>query len=328
MPKRRSFLAIADDAERETARMADIEALAAPRPAITRNIPTSRIRPNPFQPRQDFSDLDELANAIRAHGFTSRLRVRPDLNESGYFQLVFGERRLRAAIIAGLTEVPCEVAEHTDEDMIEIGLAENIQRRDLTPLEEAQAFQRFIDQRGYSIRQLAERIGKDKGYIENRLALLRTPDDVQEMLAQRPDAMRVAREIAKLPTPEQRQPLIAGVVAGTLNTQEVSTIVREVTAETTPPPPQQDKQPSTPAEPSDTALQSRQIRTTTSSSQGAAEQRRKRLEREARAIRTSLTYWQTILPTLDADERQIILNSLKELLGMSTQMIDILNEKQ
>jgi ParB family transcriptional regulator, chromosome partitioning protein len=328
MPKRRSFLVIADDAERETARMADIEALAAPRPAITRNIPTSRIRPNPFQSRQNFSDLDELANAIRAHGFTSRLRVRPDLNESGYFQLVFGERRLRAAITAGLTEVPCEVAEHTDEDMIEIGLAENIQRRDLTPLEEAQAFQRFVDQRGYSIRQLAERIGKDKGYIENRLALLRTPDDVQEMLAQRPDAMRVAREIAKLPMPEQRQPLIAGVVAGTLNTQEVSAIVREVTTETAPPPSQEDKQPSTSASSAGATLQDRQKGTATTSPLSPTERIRKRLEREARAIRTTMTSWQTMLPTLDADERQVVMNSLEELLGMASQMIDALSEEQ
>ena len=74
--------------------------------------------------------------------------------------------------------IPCEIADHTDSDLIEIGLAENIQRHDLDPLEEARAFQTFIDERGYSIRGLAERIGKDKSYVEDRLKLLQAPDDV------------------------------------------------------------------------------------------------------------------------------------------------------
>lgn len=328
MPKRRSFLSIADDAEREAARIADVEALAAPRPAVTRNLPASRIRPNPFQSRQNFDDLDELTQAIQAQGFTSRLRVRPDPDESGYFQLVFGERRLRAAIVAGLPDIPCEVAEHTDEDMIEIGLAENIQRRDLAPLEEAQAFQRFIEQRGYSIRRLAERIGKNKGYIENRLALLRTPNDVQEMLAHRPDAMRVAREIAKLPLPEQRQPLIAGVVAGTLNAHEVSTIVREVTE--APPPLSQGSKPGAAGgdRSADVSPQGGQRRTTPTMSPDAPEQIHKRLEREVRTIRTTMLHWQALLPSLNEEDQQIIMDGLEELLGIAAQMIGTRNHEK
>ncbi|MDP9415913.1 MAG: ParB/RepB/Spo0J family partition protein [Pseudomonadota bacterium] len=196
----------------------------------TRNVPTSQIRPNPFQARRTFHGLDDLAQAIRLHGFTSWLRVRPDPSEPGFYQLVYGERRLRAAKVAELPEVPCEIVAHDDDQMIEIGLAENIQRQDLDPLEEAQAFQTLIEQRGYTQRSLAARIGKDKGYVENRLALLRTPEDVQQMVAQRPAAMSAARAIAKLPTPAERRPLIEGVLTEQLTKQDVYELVGQTLA--------------------------------------------------------------------------------------------------
>ena len=214
--------------EDELARQRDVEALIAPRRLIVQDLPIERVRPNPFQARRNFTGLEELAQAITVQGFTSRLRVRPDPEDATYFQLVFGERRLRAAKEAGLDLIPSEIAEHTDEEMIEIGLAENIQRRDLEPLEEANAFHMLIEQRDYSIRRLAERIGKDKSYIEDRLTLLRTPDDVQQMIVDRPDTLRIAREIAKLATAEERRPLIEAVVEGTLNTEDVRTIVRGI----------------------------------------------------------------------------------------------------
>ena len=191
-------------------------------------IELARIRPNPFQARHTFTGVEELAAAIRAQGFTSRLRVRRDPNDKGIFQLVYGERRLRAAQLAGLTTVPCDVADHSDDDLLEIGLAENIQRRDLDPLEEAEAFQRIITERSYSIRRLAERLGKDKGYIENRLALLRVPEDVQELVSQRPDTIRVARILAQVPTAELRRPLIDGVASGDLTQQDVLARVRSL----------------------------------------------------------------------------------------------------
>ena len=196
----------------------------------TRTLPIEQIRPNPFQARRSFVGVDELAEAIRLHGFTSWLRVRPDPTAPGFYQLVYGERRLRAAREAGLADVPCEIVVHSDEQMIEIGLAENIQRQDLDPLEEAQAFRTLIEQRGYSQRSLAERIGKDKGYIENRLSLLRAPEDVQQMVVQRPEAMSAARAIAKLPTAEERRPLIDGVLAGKLKKQDIYDLVGETMA--------------------------------------------------------------------------------------------------
>lgn len=226
-PRRKSgFFGQVERPEDEAARQREVEALITSRRTFPQEVGIERIEPNPYQARREFPDLAELAEAIRQQGFTSRLRVRPHPIKPGMFQLVYGERRLRAAKLAGLAEVPCDIAEHTDDELVEIGLAENIQRRDLDPLEEARAFQTFIDERSYSIRRLAERIGKDKGYIEDRLALLRAPEDVQQLVAERPDTLRAAREIAKLPEAE-RAPLIAGVAQGTLTTSDVRKAVRE-----------------------------------------------------------------------------------------------------
>ena len=139
-----------------------------------RDLPVERIDPNPFQARRDFSDIDELAQTIRVQGFTSRLRVRPHPDQASRFQLVYGERRLRAAIVAGLTRVPVEIIAHSDDELIEIGLAENIQRQDLTPIEEAQGLQALLERRSYSQRMLADRLGKIRGYVQKRHDLLRS----------------------------------------------------------------------------------------------------------------------------------------------------------
>lgn len=231
MPTKRrgGFFSAETRPQDEEARRSDLEALITRRRSVPQEIGVERIEPNPFQARRTFDGIEELAAAISAQGFTSRLRVRPHPQRPGAFQLVYGERRLRAAQAAGLHEVPCEIADHTDDELVEVGLAENIQRRDLDPLEEARAFATFIEQRGYSIRRLAERIGKDKSYVDDRLALLRAPADVQQMVEQRPETLRSAREIAKLPPGAERQELISGVVAGSLNTQEVRQRVRAAT---------------------------------------------------------------------------------------------------
>lgn len=226
MAKRKGFfnhVARPEDAE---ARMRDIEALFVPRRSALQDVPLDRIHPNPFQARQTFDAIDELAEAIRAQGFVSRLRLRPHPELPGHFQLVYGERRLRAAEAAGLVEVPCEISEHSDAEMIEIGLTENIQRRDLDPLEEARALQSIIDSRGYTISALAERLGKSKGYVNNRLALLRAPEDVQQLVAQRPHTIIAARDLAALPEPEDRRELIDGLVAGRLTASDVRDTIR------------------------------------------------------------------------------------------------------
>ncbi len=310
MAKRKAFFNQTVRPEDELARQREVEALIAPRRLVVQDLPVDRLRPNPFQARQNFDGLGDLVQAIKVQGFTTRLRVRPDIEQPGFFQLVFGERRLRAAKEAGLTAVPCEIAEHSDDEMIEIGLAENIQRRDLEPLEEAYAFRTLIDFRGYSIRRLAERIGKDKSYIEDRLALLRTPDDVQSMINQRPDALRIAREIARLASPAERQPLIDAVIAGKLNTEDVRTIVREVVT-----------QPDTAVRPlSEQIVEHQQRKADTTPQRRPAPSVHRAMERDVQALRTVLARLRQLLPILDAADRAALQAYLAEVRGELEQM--------
>lgn len=238
-PKRRGFYEQAPtDNGLDLLRERNVESLIQPliQPVRTaqRSVPVERIRPNPFQARRTFTGIDELAKAIQTQGFISRLRVRPDPLDAGYFQLVYGERRWRAAKMAGLDQIPCEIAEHSDSELLEIGLLENIQREDLDPLEEARAFRTFIDERGYTVRSLAERIGKSKGYVDNRLALLRAPEDVQQMVAERPDTVASARLIAQVSTAEERRPLIEGLTKGSLAAKDVRDLVRDLPTDAEP----------------------------------------------------------------------------------------------
>lgn len=198
--------------------------------SIAQDIPIERIRTNPFQARVKFKDIDELADSMRTHGFTSRLPVRRDPAQPQFFQIVYGERRLRAAHVAGITVIPCDVAEYSDQQMREIGLTENLQRSDLEPLEEARAFRVAIDEGGYSIRALAAQIGKSKGYVQSRLDLLRAPEDIQRMVDEHPDTFTAGLLIGQLPTPELRRPLIESAIKGDLDKETLREIVRDVAA--------------------------------------------------------------------------------------------------
>jgi ParB family chromosome partitioning protein len=298
--KRRSgFFNQQERPEDAAARQNDLAAVLTTRRTFPQDLAVDLIEPNPFQARQSFTDLEELAEAIRQQGFTSRLRVRQNPTRPGFFQLVFGERRLRAARLAGLDVVPCDVADHTDDELIEVGLAENIQRNDLAPLEAAQAFQTLIDQRGYSIRRLAERIGKDKSYIEDRLKLLQAPADVQQMVEQRPDALRAAREIARLDSSAERQPLIAGVVAGALNTADVREIVRGSSA---------------PAQGS---------RAERARPPVAVPDVRKVVERDARTLRAILARWHELVHQ-DEQTRALVAEQTEALLHEVQRLVDAL----
>jgi ParB family chromosome partitioning protein len=161
---------------------------AAPEPGIETHEPEvqvaiDKIRPNPRQPRVEFDDeaLSELASSVRVQGVIQPLLVRrmPD----GGFELVAGERRLRAAERAGLTHVPVYVRDVSDGESLELALVENIQRNDLSPLEEATAYQRLINEYGHTQEEVASRVGKSRPAVANALRLLKLPESIKQDLA-------------------------------------------------------------------------------------------------------------------------------------------------
>jgi len=142
------------------------------------------IVPGPMQPRTHFDEasLESLAESIRTHGVVQPLLVR---RRDGGFELIAGERRWRAAKLAGLTRVPVVVKDVPDDSLLEIALIENIQRENLNPIEEAQAYKKLIETVGLTQEALASRVGRDRSYITNYLRLLRLPDDLQQLTHRR-----------------------------------------------------------------------------------------------------------------------------------------------
>ena len=182
-----------------------------------KTIALDRIEPNPNQPRTIFDEaaLQELASSIREHGVLQPILVRP-LGENRY-QLVAGERRWRASREAGLTSIQALVEEIDDDTALEIAIIENLQREDLSPLEEATMYDRMIHEHGYSIRKLADKLGKDKGYLENRLRLADAPDEIRELVSLRKDTLSHAYELLKVDDPKKRRKLALQVAAGELS---------------------------------------------------------------------------------------------------------------
>lgn len=160
-------------------------------------IPIDEIRANPYQPRKEFDEksLHELADSIRLHGIFTPLLVRKSVK--GY-DLITGERRLRAAKIAGLQTVPAISVDFTEEQMMEISILENVQREDLNPIEEATAYDSLIKRLGYTQEKLAERVGKSREYCANMLRLLKLPQPVQEMVTEKKLTMGHVRPLLAL----------------------------------------------------------------------------------------------------------------------------------
>jgi ParB family chromosome partitioning protein len=176
-----------------------------------------RIESNPGQPRTffDADALAELSASIKEHGVLQPILVRP-LGDNRY-QLIAGERRWRATREAGIATIPALVEEIDDDTALEISIIENLQREDLSPLEEATMFDRMVHQHGYSIRKLADKLGKDKGYLENRLRLADAPDEIRELVSLRKDTVSHAYELLKVQDPKKRKKLAAQVASGELS---------------------------------------------------------------------------------------------------------------
>jgi ParB family chromosome partitioning protein len=145
---------------------------------IGRLIPIEDITPNPDQPRQALGDLDELTASIREKGVLEPLLVR---RVGARFQIIAGERRYRAAVEAGLEELPCVVRETTDAEMMELALVENLQRKDLTPFEESDGLHVLVDKYGYTHEAMAEKLGKSRTTITESLSLAAMPEDIRQL---------------------------------------------------------------------------------------------------------------------------------------------------
>ena len=180
-------------------------------------IEVDRIDSNPEQPRLAFDEatLEELAASIREHGVLQPILVRP--LDSGRYQLIAGERRWRASRIAGHMSIPALVEDIDDDTALEISIIENLQREDISPLDEAAMYDRMIRDHGYSIRKLADKLGKDKGYLENRLRLADAPPEVRELVSLRKDTLSHAYELMKVEDPRKRRRLADQVARNELS---------------------------------------------------------------------------------------------------------------
>jgi len=189
---------------------------------------TDRIDPNPLQPRVSFdpAKIQELADSIRTNGVIQPLIVR---RNGERFQLIAGERRLRAARVAGILEVPAVIQDLADDRMLEVALIENIQREDLNPIETAQAFDRLVRELHLSHEEIGRRTGKDRTTITNMLRLLKLPGDVQVLLAERRLSMGHARALLGLGDEEQVIELGNRAAAQGLSVRQVERTVSHLT---------------------------------------------------------------------------------------------------
>jgi len=187
------------------------------RPSAVRHVPVDRVDANPNQPRLAFdqTSLNELTASVREHGVLQPILVRP--HTAGRYELVAGERRWRAAKAAGLATIPALIEEIDDETALEIAVIENLQREDLSPMDEALIYDKMIRQHGYSIRRLAQKLGKDKGYLENRLRLADAPPEIRELVSVLKDTLSHAYELLKVSDPKKRKRLADMVARGELS---------------------------------------------------------------------------------------------------------------
>jgi ParB family transcriptional regulator, chromosome partitioning protein len=190
---------------------------SSPSTVATRLIAIDRIEANPDQPRLTWNEesLDELAASVKEHGVLQPILVRPLAGNR--FQLIAGERRWRAASRAGLAEIPAMIEDIDDDTALEIAIIENLQREDLSPIDEAIIYERMTTEHGYSVRKLAQKVGKDKGYIENRLRLADAPAEIKQLVSLRKDTLSHAYELLKVDDPRKRRRLAEQVARGELS---------------------------------------------------------------------------------------------------------------
>ena len=210
--------------------------LNVPENASYQMIAVDKIRPNPFQPRRIFDrkKLVELANSIKESGIFQPLVLRQPISAVERYEIIAGERRYRASIIAGLTEVPAIIRDFSDETTREAAIVENLQREDLSPLEEAEAYQAMIKELGLTQAQVSERLGKSRPYIANYLRLLGLPTAVKELLQAGEISMGQARTLLGVKQERQIEKLAQRTVQEGLTVRQLEKIVNQINATKTP----------------------------------------------------------------------------------------------
>lgn len=194
-------------------------------PEVAQRIPLEQILPNPFQPRKDFSeaDISELADSIYKNGILQPILVRR--KEDGRYGLIAGERRLRAAKLAGLSTIPAMVRNSSDEQTIELALVENLQRKDLNPIETARAYQRLITEFAFTQEKLAEQLGKERSSVANTLRLLNLPNEIQRLVESMKLTAGHAKVILGLPRPDLQLKVARQIVERQLSVRQAENLV-------------------------------------------------------------------------------------------------------
>jgi len=206
---------------------ADLVSEVSDRPRAV-EIPVDRLSPNPFQPRRSFTEegLEQLADSIRHHGILQPIVVRP--SGDGY-QLIAGERRWRAAQIAGLQRIPAVVRELDDPGMVQVALIENLQREDLNPIEEASAYRRLMDEFNMTQEQLSSAIGRSRPAIANAVRLLNLPEAIQRAVEERKLSEGHARCLLAISNQGDQLKVAAEIIANGLNVRQAEELVKGTT---------------------------------------------------------------------------------------------------
>ena len=194
-------------------------------------LPISQVEPGLNQPRKRFEQgaLDDLAESIRVHGIIQPLTVRR--LASGYYQIIAGERRWRAAKAAGLQEVPAVIIEADDRKVMELGLIENLQREDLNPAEEARGYRTLMEEYGLTQEQVAQQMGKSRPAITNTLRLLALPDEVMQLLEEGTLSAGHARALLSLPSPGLQREAAKRVAEEQLSVRQTEALVKALQKE-------------------------------------------------------------------------------------------------
>ncbi|MEM6546707.1 MAG: ParB/RepB/Spo0J family partition protein [Pseudomonadota bacterium] len=198
-------------------------------PRDVTSVPIERLRPNPEQPRRDFSDpdLEELATSVRERGIIQPIIVRPDPTHKGDYQIVAGERRWRAAQKAQLHELPVVVRDFDDQMVLEVGIIENVQRTDLNPIEEALGYSLLMERHEYTQDGLARVVGKSRSHLANCMRLLNLPEEVKAMLRNNTLTAGHARALINAADPLA---LAKDAIAKGLSVRQVEQLARKVAA--------------------------------------------------------------------------------------------------